>query len=484
MRIASRVLGAAVIFGVAIFAPLFVSAADLNLTPSAGSHAVGEEFDVKVQVDPGADKVNASDGTVTFDSQLLQATKISKDGSAFSLWTADPAYSNSAGTVTYSGGTPSAFANNGTIITITFKGKAKGSAKVSVTKGSVLAADGKGTDVYKNGGAATYEITDAPAATESTDSGDGAVGPVPLAPTITSPSYPKEDAWYSTSTGIFLWNVLAEDTDVRLLLSQSEGDTPKTALKHIATSSKQSNVLEGISYFYVQLKNDSGWGAVGKRKIQVDLTPPHAFEVALMDGSPPKLSFKTDDDLSGMDRYEILLGTAVVATIQAAQLTDGTAPVPPQQGGEASVTVRAYDKANNKQETTKTFKLPKVDKPLAPGETAPANTGFWTWERILLILMFMINGALITMLVRWRSQAASDKSRLLHRVAEIGDKTDRVFAAMREEFEQMIRDLDERPQLTPAEREFLENSKEVLDISEDQINTGVAELKLMIRGQQ
>lgn len=486
-----RILGASAFLGVVIFAlPIFAFAADLNLDPATAKHAMGEEFDVKVVVDPGGQNINAADGTVTFDAGALSVSKVSKDGSAFSLWTADPTFSNAAGTIQFSGGTPSAFSKIGTVITITFKGTKKGTAKVAVSKGSVLAADGKGTDVYKNGGSGSYEISDAPAAapdtpdtSADTSGGDGAVGPVPLAPTITSPTHPKEDSWYSTSTALFTWNILAEDTGVRTLLSQSESDTPKTALKGVATSTKQTGIADGVWYFYVQLKNDSGWGAVGKRKIQIDTVPPKSFDVALEDGSPPKLAFKTDDDLSGMDRYEIVLGKSLVATIQASALTDGTAPVPPQAGGDAEVTIRAFDKAGNKTEATKSLKLPKVDKPLAAGESAPAQTGFWTIERILLIFLFMLLGGLITWMMRTRNQTSTERMKLLHRVSEIGDKNDRVFSAMREQFEQMIKDLDEKPQLTPQERAFFEETKEVLDIAEEQVNSGVDDLKRMIRGQ-
>jgi hypothetical protein len=485
-----RVWGATAFLSVVLFVvPAIASAADLNLSPTSGSKAVGAEFDVKVLLDPGGEKVNASDGEITFDAALLSVSKISKDGSAFSLWTADPTFSNSAGTVDYSGGTPTAFSNSGTVITITFKGKAKGSAKVSVSKGSVLAADGKGTNVYKNGGTASFDITDAPPpAPDTTDAaptdsgGDGAVGPVPLAPTISSPTHPKEDSWYSTSTAIFIWNVLAEDTDVRTLVSQNDSDAPKVNMKKIATSTTVTKVPDGISYFFVQLKNDSGWGAVGKRKIQIDTVPPKDFDVALVDpggGATPKLSFKTDDELSGMDRYEVVINNAIAVTIQASAVTDGTAPVPVQKGGDTAVTIRAFDKAGNKTEATKTLKLPKVDPPLPEG--TPAPTGFWTWERIILILLFMILAALITWIMRTRNQGATAKSILLHRVAEMGDRNDRVFAAMREQFEDMVKNLDARPQLTPEEREFWEETKEVLDISEDQINSGIADLKRMIR---
>lgn len=487
MRITSRVLGAAMVFLVMVgFRTPIVFAADLNIDPATASHPIGEEFKVKIAVDPSGQNVNASDGTVTFDTDVLTVVGVSKDGSAFSLWTADPTFSNSAGTIGFSGGTPTPFSKASSVLTVTFKGKKTGSAKVSVMKGSVLAADGKGTDVYKNGGSATYTITEAaPApveATDQTDNGDGgAVGPVPLAPNITSPTHPKEDVWYSTSTVIFNWNILEEDTAARTLLSQTDNDTPKQALKKVATSTTITNVQDGISYFYVQLKNDSGWGAIAKRKIQIDTTPPKAFEVALVTGNIPKFSFKTEDELSGMDRYEIVFAGSVVATVKAADVTDGMHPVPPQEGGEQNVTIRAYDKANNKAESSKILNLPKVAKPANPD--APPVQSFWTTEHILLILFAMIIGGLIGWIFYARKGADNQKSMLLHRVHAMGDKNDRVFAAMREEFEAMINDLDPRPQLTPEERQFLEDTKEVLDLAEEQIDGGIDELKKILRGQ-
>lgn len=483
MRFDSRVLGAAMLFlNVAFFTPQIVSAADINIDPLTASHAVGEEFKVKVVIDPSGQNVNAADGTVTFDTNVLSVGGVSKDGSAFSLWTSDPTFSNSAGTVSFSGGTPSPFSKNGTVVTITFKGKKTGSAQVSVSKGSVLAADGKGTDVYKNGGSATYTITDAPAETPEPepDDGGGAVGPIPLAPNITSPTHPKEDQWYATSTAIFNWGILDEDTAVRTLLSPNENDAPKDQLKKVATTSVLL-VPEGVSYFFVQLKNDSGWGAVGKKKIQVDTIPPKEFEVALQAGGTPKLTFKTEDEGSGIDRYEIVLGSAVVATAKASEVTDGSYPVPPQDGGEQQVTIRAFDKAGNKTEASKQLNLPKVAKPISAD--TPVQPPFWTMERILLILFSMIIGGLIAWIFYVRKNAENQKVMLLRRVHAMGDKNDRVFSAMREEFEAMINDLDPKPQLTPEERDFLENMKEVLDLAEEQVDSGIDELKKILRGQ-
>jgi hypothetical protein len=54
---------------------------------------------------------------------------------------------------------------------------------------------------------------------------------------------------------------------------------------------------------------------------------------------------------------------------------------------------------------------------------------------------------------------------------------------MREEFEQLIQDFDIKPQLTPEERDLLESIKEVLDISEELVDTGIEDLKKQLRNQ-
>ena len=488
---------------VACLIPTGAHAADLSFSPASGTYEVGKEFSIKVTVVPGSDKINAADGEVSFAADALSVSGVSKDGSVFSLWTAEPSFSNSAGTLSFSGGTPAGFSTNGTVLTIKFKAKKTGTATLSFSKGSILAADGKGTDVYVKGDTASFTITEAvaaPAKDAAADdvpadaSTDAAVaedaGPPPIAPTIDSLTHPKPDSWYATSTAIFSWNPPEDVTGVRVLLSEKEDETPTQVLKGVATSSVQKGIKDGTRYFFVQYRNESGWGDIAKRKVLVDTVAPDEFDVALTDpateGGVPQLAFTAQDALSGVDRYEIEIGGTVVATVLAKDLKDGAYPVPPQEGGMQTVAVRAYDMAGNKSEAKRDLELPKVDKPKPKTssdteEVAPQS--LWTIERILTILFAMIIGAVGTLLYKARKSADQERLRLIQKVAEMADKNDRVFSAMREEFEQMINNFDERPQLTPAERDLLEEIKEVLDLSEEVIDTGIDELKKMIRGQ-
>ena len=148
------------------------------------------------------------------------------------------------------------------------------------------------------------------------------------------------------------------------------------------------------------------------------------------------------------------------------------------------VLVKAYDKAGNIRESEKQLNLPVVAKPIKgakPGEVV-AVPGFFTTERILLMLFTFIIGILATLNMQRRKATDRDRLHILQEVAAVRDKNDKIFSAMREEFEQMVQDLDDKPQLTPTERDLLERIKEVLEISEEIVDTGMDELKKTIRG--
>jgi hypothetical protein len=479
------------------FAPAIAFGADLSFSPSSSSHAVGETFSIKITVNPGSDSINAADGTASYDTALLSLQSFSKEGSVFSLWTSEPTISAADGTLDFSGGTPSAFSTAGTILTLKFKALKVGTAKLSFTKGSVLAADGKGTNVYGKGNDGSVEITAAaappppppPPPDAAPDSSTEDTGPPPPAPIVDSPTFPKPDNWYATSTGMFTWNVLPDVTGVRIVVSDSDSATPSNELKGAATSTVVSGLKDGVSYFIVQFKNGSGWGDIAKRKVQIDTVPPKPFNVALESAKDSndtaKFSFKAEDDLSGIDHYQLLLGSTSVATIAAKDISDGTYPVPPQDGGSQKVTVRAYDMAGNMTESSNTLTLPKVAKPKADasGTTPPPASGGSIFERVLLIIFAFVIGGLFAWMRFTRKKDDQYKAMILQRIAEAREKNDRVFSAMREEFEQQINDFDKKPQLTPEERDLLENIKEVLDISEEVIDSGMDELKKAARAE-
>lgn len=478
--------------------PASVRAAEITFSPATLTKGVQEEFTVKVSVNPGGTGINAADGTISFDPALLSVSSVNRDGSAFSLWTSEPSFSNSAGTVSFSGGTPTAFSSTGTVLNIRFKAKAPGTATVSVTKGSILAADGKGSDVYKKGTDAVFTITNAappppPAAApdpepEPEPSGDDPAASQILvpAPDVQSSTHKKAEQWYSTSTLVVSWKVPTSMTSIRTGISQNKDDKPKKASTPASQTERFENLSEGIWYFSAQFKDDFEWGPVAVREVRVDLTPPDEFDIALLtsDAALPKFVIGTNDVLSGMNRYEIYLQGAIAATAKSSELIENAYPIPPQAGGMQKVTVKAYDNAGNVREVEKQIELPFVDVPKPKGAEEETKESGFRIEWIVIALFAFIIGGLAAWQVQMRKNIQKEQSLILERVIQARERNDKVFAAMREEFEQLIHDFDVRPQLTPEERALLESLKEVLDVSEEIVDSDIEELKKLVKNMQ
>jgi hypothetical protein len=178
------------------------------------------------------------------------------------------------------------------------------------------------------------------------------------------------------------------------------------------------------------------------------------------------------------------LNDTIAATVPANELVDNAFPVPPQPGGSTKVTIKAYDAAGNLREISKQMELPLVEKvdPKAAAESTSTDSGF-RFEWIVIALFAAAIGGLVAWQMQMKKAAQAEQAQILQRVIEIRERNDKVFAAMREEFEQLINDFDEKPQLTPAERDLLEKMKEVLDISEEVVDTDIEQLKKLLKKQ-
>ncbi len=141
-----RVILLSALFGVAASAN---AQATLFVSPISGVYKTGELFSVLVNVNTGGQAINAASGQLNFDNQRLEISEIGFSRSVFSIWTDEPNYSNAGGVARFSGGlpTPGFTGASGSILRITFKAKAAGSAPVVFVSGAVLANDGKGTNI-------------------------------------------------------------------------------------------------------------------------------------------------------------------------------------------------------------------------------------------------------------------------------------------------------------------------------------------------
>lgn len=139
-----------------------VFAAELNLSPSSGSYNVGDTINVRVVLSSATQSANAISGTLDFPRALLTLNSISKANSLVNLWAVEPSYSNANGTANMEGVILSGYqGSNGTILTLSFKAKATGSANIKFTTSSVFANDGQGTNILTGTGQTNFNISKA-----------------------------------------------------------------------------------------------------------------------------------------------------------------------------------------------------------------------------------------------------------------------------------------------------------------------------------
>ncbi|PIY71246.1 hypothetical protein COY88_01350, partial [Candidatus Roizmanbacteria bacterium CG_4_10_14_0_8_um_filter_35_28] len=282
----------------------------------------------------------------------------SKTGSIFILWVQEPSFLNSVGTINFEGIVlnPGFTGAAGKIITTNFKVKAAGVATLNFSSGSVLANDGKGTNILANMNSGTYTlkpVTITPPAEEILPEEEYVAPPtvgVPAAPVVSSPTHPDENKWYSNNDPEFSWKLPSDvDGGVSIYFSKSPTSNPGPLPDGLFSTKSYENVEDGIWYFHIKLRNSYGWGPITHRKVLIDTTPPLPFEIDVQREDPtdpqPILNFETTDELSGIEYYEMKIGEG--EPFPAEKIKTKSYKLPPQAPGEHPIELKVYDKAIN-----------------------------------------------------------------------------------------------------------------------------------------
>jgi hypothetical protein len=480
-------LGAVSIFFIPTFA-LAQTGASLSISPDSGTFAAGKTFTVNIVID-SADGFNTGNATLNYDPAVLSATGVSKGSSAFSLWAVEPSFDNSKGTVSFEGGNTSPLTGKKTILSVSFKGLTEGKTDLSFSAGSVLAADGKGTDILgaKNGasftiGAKELAVEPPPAPPAApTDTGGGG-GVKPDAPIVSSPTHSDESLYYNAKKAKFTWDLPPDVTVVRLALDTSGSTTPTTNYDPAISEKEFDQLTDGVMYFHLRYKNDGGWGPVTHRKIMVDRTPPPAFEVeATTDASSSDviLKFSATDTLSGIDHYELTVdgGTPVKASL--AELLSGEYNLTGQELGDHKLKVAAFDKAGNAGEGAANFKITydaeAAKKGLDEGEAKPTD-----WRLIIDIVLVAFIAFLLGYLWYERGAFLHEKYVSKREADEVRDNLGNIFAALREEVGEQVTYLFDKPNPSALNREVLGNINEAIDLSEELLSKEVEDVRKLL----
>jgi len=362
--------------------PANAQSASLYVNPPSSSYTVGSSFSVDVKINTGGQSINAAQGTILFDTNAFEVTGTSKKGSVFTLWIQDLAVSNSAGTITFSGGLPSpGFSGSaGKLFTIILKVKTSGIGRITWSSGAILVNDGRGTNILASMEGGGYTLN--PLITIPSAPSPVALGGRPSAPLVTSLTHPDEDKWYSNSNPVFKWRLPEDVSHISYSLTQGPDTNPKIVIVDPRTKAGFDDVDDGIWYFHINFKNNIGWGALTHRKVLIDTESPEAFEISFIDDGDltnprPAISLTAEDNLSGVFQYEISIDgedkeTVLQETLLAGENVHRLSLQPP---GEHTIVVVAYDEAGNYTIDVKKFTIKSIEPPLIDEYTQVIDAG-------------------------------------------------------------------------------------------------------------
>lgn len=478
-------------------------AAEVAVSPSTGTYTVGQSFTVTMQVNPQGKSVNAVEAKVSFDNTKLSVVSVSKTGSAFSLWTTEPTFSNSAGTIDFGGGSPTPFSNRSNLITVTFKALAEGSGNVSISSASVLAADGLGTDVYTGAANGTFTIgaatsptpTPTPTPTppkeeepKEDEEGNAAItfGEPPRAPEAGSTVFLDPEKWYATKNGLFTWETPFDIDELALDISTSSDFNPVTRYKPPIDEIVLNDTLlkDGVQYLTMQYRNQVGWGAILHRKIMIDTIPPESFSIGVRIGNSPTafplLTFDASDTISGIDRYEMTIadGEPIPITPDEAKLGYLLRNL---EDGTYTVRVTAIDLAGNKTESSKAV---LIEAGWMPPIEVVETTSAWDLfkgKNLLILFLIVVIGGLIGYIVLLRKTQERKEQKLRKETKEIQDQMEKIFSALRDEIYDQINMITKKERLSKKEREAVEGLNQALEVSETLIEKEITDVSKILK---
>ena len=478
-------------------------AANVAVTPSTGSYSSGQTFTVTVQALPAGDNINAVESTLNFDPAVLSVVSISRDGSVFSLWTTEPAFNNAAGTVTFGGGSPTPFTTNSNILSVTFRAVSNGTADVTFGDTSVLAADGRGTDVFGSATNGSYVIaegttpppdptpTPTPTPTDDEDDQEAIIfGDPPRPPEVGSQTFLDPETWYNRTDGVFTWTIPFDvtavaveiATDIENIPEENEDAINDPPIEDFVISSEI--VSDGVQYVSVNFQNQVGWGAVTNRKLKIDTTPPEPFAINVRAGTSessfPLLNFEAEDKTSGIEYYDM-----TIADKEPVRITPDEARLGYLLGeledGTYTVKVVATDLAGNERESSVAVLITAGWVKPVDDEDEGSFWDFFTAQNLFIIFLIIVIILLIVYLWYLRKAQHEREEKLRRETREIQDQMEKIFSALRDEIYDQINTITKRKRLSKNEKEAVEGLTQALEVSETLIEKEINDVKAILK---
>ncbi len=166
-------------------------------------------------------------------------------------------------------------------------------------------------------------------------------------PVVSSPTHPEEEKWYPEKNATFRWSLPASVTGVNIFGDTFPNTDPGPKEDGRFSSHTFKDVSEGVHYFHIKYKDDSGWGDILHRKFQIDSQPPHSLELEIQDQTDSDekiLLIQAQDQTSGILKYEIILNDEKPISLSYAKKSF---LIDHYEKGENTIQVKAIDLAGN-----------------------------------------------------------------------------------------------------------------------------------------
>ena len=447
--------------------PSIASAASLDISPSNITTNVGGTVTETVFVSSADQAMNAVSGTISFPADLVQVVSISKANSVLSLWVQDPTFSNTDGTISFSGVVPNPgyIGSYGEIFSIKFRGKHSGTANVifKPSLSEVLANDGNGTDILNKTGAASISVNAAAPSQPSSQTTED------LTAHITSSTHPDQTQWYKLPHAVFDWTNSQGVSAVRIGYDR-DADGKPNVLYSTPISHKELDFADGIWYLHVQERNSNGWGPIASYRVQVDTVSPLPFSITFAystttESGTVAAQFTATDELSGIDHYQVSVDGndfSVTADEGNRQYTLSAS------SGAHMLLVSAYDKAGNVTTENNRFAIAKNEMPREPFDLFAFGWLAVNYISIFLIA-FAVGSTILFALWYGRVHISAYHHRLNRRLGiarnNVHKESDELREAITEEIFTLENMKSQRP-LTREEERIAARFKKLLDIAD------------------
>ncbi len=464
----------------------FTHAADILLVPASASYPAGQTFTSVIQVDPKGDNVKGIEAQLTFDTSALSVADISTSDSVLSVWSTEPVFSNTDGTISFEGDADDVITEQSTLLTVTFETLEEGFGAVLFLSAHAADDFGSGISLLSSGG--YYAVT--PSSEPALGVQDMEVAAVlidlevpPGAPNLNSTVFPDSNLWYNTTEGVFSWNLPSDVTRMAVELTNSPDNVPTTIADPLVEEFvvRSELLVEGVQYLSIQFKNEFGWGEVTNRELKIDTIDPDTFSVYTMPESLPSefpsLVFETQDETSGIEYFEVAILGKVPFEVSPEDGKNGY-KLSELEDGVYPIKVTAYDKAGNSTENSISVTVnagwSQPQDIVKNKKSAPHHS-----KIDIFVLMLIIIFEFLYILYE-RNKLFKKEEKIRKETMEVQDQMQKIFSALRDEIYDQINNITKRPRLSKKEKEAVDGLNKALEVSETLIEKEIKDVKQML----